>query len=331
MPALAIAISFFAFWSVERAVLVPEASNWIVPMVWFTLFFAFLCLAIILTKQAGLLALLFVLALSSSFFFASSPGHLMGFIFGFLFLFAGMERIKRDIKNGIRINLWRSIRMGRMLLVLGISAVITSQYYFEAVKIGADKIIPKFEMNSQTSELTTKILARINPDFAVLENDELTIDELLFNKIKEQSLDKTDPRMASQTESVVGETTKNEIKKEAITKMNKESSELMLEEGRKQFSKITGYNLTGQEKVSEVIASIVNNKINEFFQPGIGGPASSSAIPFIFAIILFLTLISIGPFLAALGSLFSILIFKILVKAGIVAINKVPTEAEVIE
>lgn len=319
--------------------LVPEASDWIVPMVWFTLFFAFLCLAIILTKQAGLLALFFVLALSSSFFFASSPGHLMGFIFGFLFLFAGMERIKRDIKNGIRINLWRSIRMGRMLLVLGLSVVITSQYYFEAVKIGADKIIPKFEMNSQTSELTTKILARINPDFAVLENDELTIDELLFNKIKEQSFDETDPRMASQIdqlieaqmESVVGETTKKEIKKEAITKMNKESSELMLEEGRKQFSKITGYNLTGQEKVSEVIASIVNNKINEFFQPGIGGPASSSAIPFIFAIILFLTLISIGPFLAALGSLFSILIFKILVKAGIVAINKVPTEAEVIE
>ncbi len=315
LSAITLVLSFFSWRSIDQAINVPGSSVWLAPMIWFTLFFVFSSLAIVLIK-ARYLAILFVLCLALSFIFARTAGHLLAFILGFLCIFAAAEKIKHDLKLNIKINLWKSVKAGRILIILGLALVIASQYYFEAINSGVEKIIPKFNISDKSGKLTSKILSQINPDFAILDQEGLTVDELLMKKMK-------------QNEEIIVSEVNNRM--DAMNQLNKDKEALMLEKGRRQIAKFAGYDLTGEEKIADVFSGIVNNKINEFFQPGIAGPKNSSAIPLIFAIVLFLTVISIGPILGSLGTLIVIIAFIILVKLNAVNIKKEMKEVEMID
>lgn len=330
LSVITLAISFFAWWSVDRAVNIPSASQWIVPIAWFTLLFAILCLDIILIKEAYIEILLFVFSTALSFIFIQSIGHLLAFVLGFILLFLASNRIDRDLKANIKINLWKSMRMGRMLIVLGLALVITSQYYFEAINLGAKNMIPQLKLDDFSGKTTTKILTQINPNLAVLEDEGLTVDELLLQVSKQNQPPDMNEQMDRIIEMEYGNSTpleKEEIKKGAA----RESEKILLQEGRKKLAEYAGRDLTGQEKVSDVFSEIVNNKIGEFFQPGIAGPESSSAVPLVIAILLFLTIISLGPILGSVGMLAVIIIFILLVKLKVVNIRKETREVEVIE
>lgn len=330
LSAATLIISFFAWRSVDQAINVPGASQWIAPIIWFTLLFAVLCLDIVLIREAYIEALLFVFSTALSFIFVWSIGHLLAFVLGFILLFLASNYINRDLKNNIKINLWKSIRMGRMLIILGLALVITSQYYFEAINSGAKNMIPQFKINDFSGKTTSKILSQINPNLAVLEDEGLTVDDLLLQVSKQNQPPDMNEQMDKIIEMEYGNSApleKEEIKKGAA----KESEKILLQEGRKKLAEYAGRDLTGQEKVSDVFSEIVNNKIGEFFQPGIAGPENSSAVPLVIAILLFLTVISLGPILGSVGMLAVIIIFILLVKLKVVNIRKEMKEVETIE
>ncbi len=330
LSVITLAISFFAWRSVDRAINIPDASQWIAPIIWFTLLFAVFCLDIILIREAYAKALLFVFSTALSFIFTQSIGHLLAFILGFILLFLASNYINRDLKNNIKINLWKSMRIGRMLIILALALVITSQYYFEAINLGAKNIIPQFKLDDFSGKATSKILTQINPDLAVLEKEGLTVDELLLQVNKQNQ----PPNMNEQMDRIIeieygslSPSEKEEIKENAA----RESEKILLQEGRKKLAEYAGHDLTGQEKAADIFSEIVNSKIGEFFQPGIAGPESSSAVPLVIAALLFLTIISLGPILGSAGILIVIIIFMLLVKLKVVNIRKEMKEVEVIE
>lgn len=330
LSAATLIISFFAWRSVDQAINVPGASQWIAPIIWFTLLFTVLCLDIVLIKEAYIEALLFVFSTALSFIFVRSIGHLLAFVLGFILFFLASNYINKDLKNNIKINLWKSMRMGRMLIVLGLALVITSQYYFEAINLGAKNMIPQFKIDDFSGKATSKILTQINPNLAVLEKEGLTVDELLLQVSKQDQPPGASQQMDKIIEMEYGNlapSDKEEIKEGAA----RESEKILLQEGRKKLAEYVGHDLTGQEKVSDIFSEIVNNKINDFFQPGIAGPESSSAVPLVIAILLFLTIISLGSILGSVGMLAVIIIFILLVKLKVVNIRKEMKEVEIIE
>lgn len=334
LSAITLIISFFAWRSVDQAINVPGASQWIAPIIWFTLLFTVLCLDIVLIREAYIEMLLFVFSTALSFIFVQSVGHLLAFILGFILFFLASNYINRDLKNNIKINLWKSIRMGRMLIVLGLALVITSQYYFEAINLGAKNMIPQFKLDNFSGKATSKILSQINPNLAVLEEEGLTVDELLLQVSQQNQPPEVDEQIDKMIERDYGylpPSEKEEIKREISGRMEEGNKEIILEEGRKKLTEYVGHNLTGQEKVSDVFSGIVNNKISGFFQPGVAGPENSLLVPLVIAILLFLTIISLGPILGSVGMLAVIIIFILLVKLKVVNIRKEMKEVEVIE
>jgi len=84
--ALSITISFFAFWSVERALRVPEASIWLAPSIWFSLLFIILSLGIALIKDKNLIYVTLFLALLPSLIFSPNFWQFLIILFGWLLL-----------------------------------------------------------------------------------------------------------------------------------------------------------------------------------------------------------------------------------------------------
>jgi len=117
----------------------------------------------------------------------------------------------------------------------------------------------------------------------------------------------------------------------ASSNMKNSQDQLVVQEGRNKFSEIAGTQLVGNEKVSDVLSSIVNRRINQFLGSGLSDSQQSSPLPFIMAIGLFLTVLPLGSLLSTLWLLMIELVIWIFIKSKLITIAKVPVEMEIIE
>jgi len=303
-----IGVAFMAWLSVDRAINVPEASNWAVPIILFSVLFIFSYLSIIIIKRAWVLQGMFLAIFLLSFLFVFNFGNLVALILAYLFSLWGLVKIRKDLQLNVKLSLWKSIHMGSSFLLLAFAIMITSQYYFEIKDLNSVRIIPQFNVGD-AGGWTSKFLLAINPDFKSLDQDGMTIDQFILQAQKNQE--------QANGDSVVG--------------INDQVDEMVLQEGRQKFSEVAGMKLTGSEKVSDVLANVVNQKINQYLGSGLTGPAKSSPLPYIMAIALFLAVLPLGSFLNTFWILLVEFIFFILVKTKLVNIVKIPVEMEVIE
>lgn len=308
---LSLALAFLSWLSVDRAVNNPGSSDWLIPMLWLFLFFATICLDAVIIKKTYIEKALLAVSFLLGFIFVHNGWHILAVLFGLLFVFLAFEKINKDLELNIRIDLWKTLRTGRAMIMLGLAIVISSQYYFQAKDIGLTNMIPEFKSESLFGSLTTKILSKVNPQFSKLEDEGLTIDEMIME--------------------VQGEKVNANVSIELNKELDKKSKELMLGEARKQLSETAGFEIKGDERVSDVLSASVNNKINDYFRPLLADSQYSTIMPMVMAIIVFLTIISLGSILSPLAVAVAVFIFWIFIKLELISIKKVPAEKEVIE
>ena len=344
---LVVAVAFFSWLSIDRAINNPQSSDWIVPISWFLTFFILINLIAVVIKETYIEKIILAFAFLLSFIFIPVSWHLLAVLCGLLFIFLAFEKINRDLELNIKISLWKTLRTGRAMIVLGLAIMITSQYYLEIRDSNAERLIPKVDVGSGvTGDLTSKALSMINPEFKKMENDDLTVDELLVQFQKKQMEDQS-----SGSDDAVGmneaikrqfggdippeqlESVMNGFSKQfsGDSALEEASRELFLAEGRKRLSDFVGHELKGDEKVSEVFSDVINNKINNYFNPDLGSGKSATLLPTIMAIILFLTIVPLGNILSIAGVAMAMGLFGILRAMKLVVIKKVPTEKEIIE
>ncbi len=332
---LTLAFSFSSWLSVSQAVNNPESSDWLIPIIWFSLVFIFFSLSIVLIKETYIVFILLAASFLASFIFIQNYWHFLPVIFSLLLAFWAIARIKNDLKLNIKIDLWKTIRRGKILLIMALSLVITSQYYFSIKDFQVTMLVPQLKPSDITNELTTKIISMFNPEIKIGEDEDMTVDEFILESQKKntegQNVD-IDRLIDGQLGENIPQAQKDEIKEEALRNINTtENESMILLEGRKQLSEITGKELTGQEKISEVLSDMINNKITDFLGVSMDNPKDAPLIPMALAIIIFLSVLSLGMFLSPLWVLLTTLIFIILVKTKIIQVNKIPTEMEVID
>lgn len=322
---ITLVIAFFSFWSVDRAIRIPEASVWLAPIIWFSLLFIMLCLDIMLVKNRGMLYSALVLTLLTSVTFAFNPWHFLILTLGFLLFLASSQRIKNNIDYGKKIKPARSFRAGKSFLIFAIALVVSSQYYFSVKDLPVQKIIPEFNFDKVTNYLTPKILSSVSPNFSAGINSDMTVDQFIVQMQKNQ-LDKM-----GIGESDLAQLPPNErqIARQQINSEIEKNQELILEEGRKNFSDLAGRKVSGSEKITDVISELMNKKINAYFQPKDIKADSIPIVPVI-ALFLFLTIASLGSFLGIFLIPLAAVIFRILVKLNLIKIVKIPAEVEII-
>ncbi len=324
--AISITISFFAFWSVERAVRVPEASNWLAPIVWFSLLFIILCLNIALVKDKRIIYPAIFASLLACLVFSPSFWQFLAVLFGFLLLLAARARIQGDIDYGKKIKLWRSLRFGKSYIYLALALVISGQYYFLVKDAPAQNFIPDFKVDGLTEYLTPKILSAVSPDLASSVGGETTIDQFIIQMQKSQ-LDQAG--YSPEKLAKLPPDQRVAIQKQIDAEIEK-NQDALLEEGRKKFTDLVGRPVNGSEKVSAIFSEIINSKVNDYLKPGNINIGSLPVAPIV-AFILFLTVWSLGSFLGIILVPMAAGIFWILVQAKLVTISKISAEVEVIE
>ena len=332
---LTLLFSFFAWLSVDQAVNNPESSDWLIPLIWFSLVFIAFSLSIVLIKEIYILAILLTVSFLASFIFVQNSWHFLPIVFSLLLVFIAVIRIRSDLKLNIKIDLWKTVRRGKLLLIIALAIVITSQYYFSVKDFGASALIPQLKPSDITNGLTTKIISMVNPEIKIGENENMTVDQFILQSQK-KSIDGENANIDEMIDDRLGEeispAQKDEIRKEALKNIDSlDSKSMILEESRRQLSEIAGRELTGEEKISEVISEMINSKITNFMGVSMDSPKEAPLILIALAIIIFLTVISTGIFLSPLWMLLAALIFTILAKTKMVRIKKVPVEMEVIE
>lgn len=163
----------------------------------------------------------------------------------------------------------------------------------------------------------------------------ITVDQFIAQNQQEQL-----ERTVSQSEldgylgAAASEEEKERIKQEILGQAKSQleiQNSMLFEEGRKKFSEMSGTEIDGSEKLSDVFSEIINSKINDYFQPEASGNGLSKFLPIFVSLFLFLTIVSIGYFAAFFLIYLMSLIFYLLKKSGAIKITKVQTEAETME
>ena len=314
LAALSIIFAWLAWRSVGQAISVENASVWGMPILWFSLFFVTFSLSIVLTKNRYYIELLSGASLFLSLLFSLSPAHCLSLIIAFLVFSLAIGKIRKDLKLNVKVDMWKTLRSGSTYIILALGIAVASQYYATVKDSNVENIIPKFKMEGLTNALTNQILSAANPNFKNLDQAGLTVDQLILNTGKDQITDKL---LGASLDSGSAELVQN-------------SQDMILQQGRKQFSQIVGRELTGQEKFSDLVTEIVNNKVKQFIAPNFSGE-NFPLLPLILSFVLFLTVVPLGSFLSPIWIMLANLIFKILVKSKLIVINKIPAEVEVIE
>ncbi|TAK94886.1 hypothetical protein EPO05_05685 [Patescibacteria group bacterium] len=331
-----------AWWSVDRAVNIQAASSWLVPTLWFSLMFMVLFLQVIISQSAVIWWSSLAVAFGASLLFAFSGMHVLWVIVGGLLVVWGCRKAKVLIDSSIKLNIAGAARAGALMVTLGLSIVITSEYYVLIKSNPSGRVIPKVQVGNLARAVVTPVLTHFSPQRGK-EGQDVTVDELLLmlqqNGMKQFELPSFDE---TQVNALVGGEASPKIpasQQAAVDRLMAESqaqaleqaNQAVLAEGRKKLGELAGREVTGMEKVADVFADIVTHKVNDYFSPGMAKGQDVSSLTFVLTFIVFATVLSIGSFLDFFLVHLTHLAFFLLTKGGAVRVAKVMKEVEVIE
>lgn len=305
---LTVGFSFLAWNAVDRAINVENASLWIGPIIFFSLTFIFLSLTIVLVQGAADIYSTAFLIIFLSVIFTPKILHVALLLLSFGFLSIAVGKIRADLRLNIKVDFYKSIRAGSTFVILAFSLAIASHYFFETKNTRLENIIPKFDMSRAINSIAPKIISTVNPEFKNISQENLTVDQwILKNEGGEiENAEKISPLLAAT------------------------SKEIILSEGRSQLENFAGFEITGREKLADVLTRMVSNKINNFIAPDYSD-RKIPIFPLIVSSAIFLTMFSLGSFLRPLWTWIADFIFWILKKIKLVKILEKMEKVEVIE
>lgn len=313
--------AFFSWFSVERAINVPGSSTWLVPIIFFSLFFIAVSLGVLIIKEKYLLTVALIISFGCGLLFTFSIGHIIILVLSYLLVSLAIEKIYQELRANIKLNIAKAMRAGRIYFVLALAFSITSQYTSEVINSEKANILPEVDLTYTIS----KIIPMVYPNLKGVNGESLTVDDFILEMSKKKSegiLNIIDDKILQNKITL-----SDENKTTEIMEINQEE---VLKEGRENLSELSGREIVGQEKATDVFSEIINSQLAKYFAPEL----EKSDFPIITLFISFflvLTILSLGPFLATISGYLAILIFWLFRKIDLVKISKVMIEVEVIE
>jgi len=300
------ASSFFMWNAIDRAINVFGTSLWLVPIGFFALTFIFFTLLTVISSRWFLFQLLLIWIIFSSLFFVFKAWYFIFLIAGYIFLTISHAYVRSDLKLNIKVDFYKSVRAGNFAFILALSMVISSHYFFQTQNTRLQNVVPKFNIAKSIEKVAPKIISSVNDDFKNIEKKDLTVDQWILETGKE----------------------KMEINERKVLTAWEEK--MILEEGRTQLEEFSGKEITGQEKMADVVSQVISGKVDDFISKG-QLEGKFPAIPFAVSIVLFLTLFSIAMFLCPFLARIAQFIFWIFIKLGFVKIVEELRDVEVIQ
>ena len=337
--------AFASFFTINRAISISEASTWMVPMIWISIFCISLCLSGILIRRKMEVEFLVIAAFLLSLVFAFSFWHFIVLFFCIFLMLSSLSNMRSDLDMNVKIDLWKSLYLGKFKLILALALLISSQYFFTIKNAQGLINIPKLDLSGVTLNILKPILGTVNPGFKAIVQENLTVDQYILKSREDSDPLSVDAAYFSYNDEVLEaeipanipkaqkELLKQQAKQqlsEAQLKLSQKNTELVLSEGRQQLSKMAGFQLIGNEKMADIIVSPINKTINDYFQLNIAKNNQSPIFPLILTIVLFFTIWPLGSLLSIIWFGIVILVFTLLVRLNFIKVQKIMVEREMI-
>jgi hypothetical protein len=301
--------------------------------------FVLLFLNAVVAKSVRLIWMSVALSLAAVFIFSSDSVQLALTSVGFLAVILACFKARSFTEASIKLNLSGAARSGALWLTLGLSLVIAGEYYSLIRLNPAERAMPKIQIGNVVKSVATPVLSRFVPT-GNGRNENVSVDEFLLTiqsqGVGQMGLDQD--QIGSMVEAQLGKNISPEqrvvINQEVSAQQSaikNQAQQKVLDEGRKKLTEMSGREVRGDEKISDVMAEIVSLQIEGYFNSGMAGNQNSSTLTIILAFVVFLTVFSIGSFLDFFLVYLTHFIFFVLVSTGGIKTAKITKEVEVIE
>ncbi len=300
--------SLGAWHALSRAVLVEEASSFLVPTLWFTVLFLFLLTGAMLwqEKQFAVLAAFFLVI--PSLFEALSPWHALLVTISGILVYFGLRRIQHELDERLHLSVRRSLLSGMTLLVFGVTITLSSQYFVHVETLSWERLVPSFDLAEGTGPLLLRMIKPLYPGIDTLQDRSVTVDSFL----REVQVRNETPVMNAPLE------VQNMFWEQELTRTKKELGRLL------------GREVVGTENMQTILAEVLRKKTVALF-PNEDSKLPIPILPFFLSLLLFLTLYPLLAFLVPLVGLLAALLFRIFTALGWVRKNLMSVEKEQIE
>lgn len=303
---LIIGLCSFEAWQSFSLVMTDGAalSMWW-PISWFSVLATIFFLGTIVWKRPFLRIVGAALVFFPGLLFIHSPEYIIAGVISTACMYWGGTSVAQECEERTRFHFFKNVRAGSFLFVLGLSLLLSSGYYVSLKNVSWEEMVPRFRVGDQMTRIIFKVAGFTNPSFAKLSEGEMTVDEFLLSLEQNQQRTDTPPQTNTSQQDLLNAypQMKQFLDGKSLplslgSKSPKTAEELFLDGGRLQIASLVGRPVTGDEKISDILSTAVQNKLVTF----LSGEKStqhvpSQAIPFFLAFLLFLTLLSFASLL----------------------------------
>lgn len=304
----AIVFSSLGFASISSSISADD-GRFGASLLWFSLFAVCFLMAGALYRDRSMRVALVVLSVGPSILFTPTFAHLFFLPLSALSMLSGIKRIDQDFRSRLTLSFRRSMSMGAFLFALPLALLIASQYYAEIRSDSWQDLVPRFSLAEGGGDLVLRAAGSISPEIGKIRDERMTIDAFL-----------------SAVRTTEGDPSRGE---ENIFDSMSES--LSLEAGRMELGELVGRDLSGDERMADVLSEALRNKMIAFLS---GAKAErdlpNSVLPFFLALLLFITILSIAALLRGIWVLCAAGLIRLLIRSGALSIEKIPTEQEIL-
>ncbi|MEA1926400.1 MAG: hypothetical protein U9M90_04175 [Patescibacteria group bacterium] len=320
---------FLSGWALIYSSFYKEGyCKWFYPAIIFFCASIFFYLLIIIVEKTRILLLISGIITIPSIILGGKYWYSVAFIWAcaFLLYFIAVKRIKIEQHNRIKIDIYKTLRRGVPIIGTALSLLIASGFYFSIINRQQVGEIPKIDIRF-SKKMTNNAFRFINflvpTDEFRLIIEGATTDEYISESMKAQmNFGQPSEEQFMQIDTIEKPTS---IQPE---KLFENQQDKLIEKNRRLLEKQLGTEVTGDERIDDVVNSLINKRANEILN---GDIISASVVPVGIAFGIFITvrsliwILNIILYWAVSG------IFLLLAKKNVIVIKKKMKEVEEIQ
>jgi len=306
---LAVSFSSLGFAAVSSSISADDGHLGM-PLLWLSLLAVSFLLVGMLCRERAMCVAFAGLVVGSSVPFTPTFSHLLLALLSVAFMLSGFRKMEDDIRSRIALSFRKSMSTGVFMFALPVSLLIASQYYAEIRLSSWQDLVPRFSLAEGGGDLVLRAAGSVYPEIGKIRDERMTVDSFLSTVRSPE-----DARSVHEEEGIFDDM----------------SMALSLQAGRVELGKLVGRDLSGDERMADVLSEALRNKTIAFLS---GAKAErnlpSGALPFFLAMLLFITILSIASLLQGIWTLVAAGILRLLIRSGTLLVEKVPAEREIL-
>lgn len=309
---LFLAAGFAAFgWASVETSLMAGSGRWVFPTLWFSMLAVNFLLVGMLYRERAMRIAFAGLVIGSSVPFTPTLPHLLFAFLSVAFVLSGFRKMENDIRSRLSLLFRKSMGAGVFMFALPVALLVASQYYAEIRLSSWQDLVPRFSLAEGGGDFALRVAGSVYPEIGKIRDERMTVDSFLSTVRSREE----DARGVHEEEDIFDDM----------------SMALSLQAGRVELGKLVGRDLSGNERMADVLSEALRNKTIAFLS---GAKAErdlpGGALPFFLAMLLFITILSIASILQGIWTLLAAGILRLLVRTGALSVEKVPAEREVL-